>query len=355
MSFSNLPTLGGLAHNEQVIDEGQYGTRSAKGEWTPNEPIAYPPVVTWPPRPAAALKFTFGFPGFLWPFNVAYLAVALAVWFVATPSLDTMSSLRPGWIVAVLIRNAVLIVAWYGLWHWHFYRRRAQGTRCKYNAKFPAAHSARFSFGSQTRENVFWSLASGLPIMTAWEVVTLWLFASGRIPFLQWSAHPVWFVALFVVIPFIREVHFFAIHRLIHWPPLYRAVHSLHHRNTNPAPWSGLSMHPVEHVLYFSTILVHWLIPSHPMHAMFTSIHLMMGPVPGHVGFDRIEFGAASLPTNCRPHYLHHKLFEVNYADGVLPLDRWFGSFHDGSAESDAALKRRRLARAGRMPEPADD
>jgi hypothetical protein len=32
----------------------------------------------------------------------------------------------------------------------------------------------------------------------------------------------------------------------------------------------------------------------------------------------------------------------------VLPLDKWFGSFHDGTPDGDAAMKKRRLARAGR-------
>ena len=54
------------------------------------------------------------------------------------------------------------------------------------------------------------------------------------------------------------------------------------------------------------------------------------------------------MATNSRAHYLHHKYFEVNYADGVLPLDKWFGSFHDGTPDGDAAMKRRRLDRAGR-------
>ena len=42
-------------------------------------------------------------------------------------------------------------------------------------------------------------------------------------------------------------------------------------------------------------------------------------------------------------HYLHHRLFEVNYADGSIPLDKWFGSFHDGSSEADEVLKQRRV------------
>ena len=44
-------------------------------------------------------------------------------------------------------------------------------------------------------------------------------------------------------------------------------------------------------------------------------------------------------------HYLHHKYFEVNYSDGMVPLDRWFGSFHDGTPEASEAMKARRLRR----------
>jgi hypothetical protein len=50
--------------------------------------------------------------------------------------------------------------------------------------------------------------------------------------------------------------------------------------------------------------------------------------------------------------YPGHIHFEVNHADGALPLDRWFGSFHDGSPEADEAMKKRRIAR--RTAEPAD-
>ena len=40
-------------------------------------------------------------------------------------------------------------------------------------------------------------------------------------------------------------------------------------------------------------------------------------------------------------HYLHHKYFECNYADGFLPLDKWFNTFHDGSDESQKKMIRR--------------
>jgi sterol desaturase/sphingolipid hydroxylase (fatty acid hydroxylase superfamily) len=335
------------------MDDTLYGARNQGGEWSPSRRVEYAPLLVWPPRPVALLRWLVGYPGYVLPFNLLYALVAIAAWLVATPSRDTMSSFGARWIAIVLVRNAVVLIGWYGLFHVRLYVRGAQDTRFKYNAKWLAAQSERFTFASQTKDNVFWTLASGLPIWTAWEVLTLWLFASGRIPWLDWADNPVWFVAWMVLIPLYRELHFYAIHRLIHWPPLYKTIHSLHHRNTNPGPWSGLSMHPLEHVLYFSAVVIHWVVPSHPIHAMYTLFHLAMAPVPGHSGFERVEVGNGSIATNGYAHYLHHKYFEVNYADGAIPLDKWFGSFHDGSPEADEAMKRRRLARAaGRSPEP---
>jgi sterol desaturase/sphingolipid hydroxylase (fatty acid hydroxylase superfamily) len=30
--------------------------------------------------------------------------------------------------------------------------------------------------------------------------------------------------------------HFYFVHRLLHWPPLYRVAHALHHKNNSPQP-----------------------------------------------------------------------------------------------------------------------
>jgi sterol desaturase/sphingolipid hydroxylase (fatty acid hydroxylase superfamily) len=326
--------------------DAAHGTRNAKGDWAPNELIEYPKVFVWPPKPAGFAKWLFGWPGYLWPWNLLYALVALGVWFWATPSIATMSDLSPGWIALVLLRNLALVLVWYGAWHLRLYVKRTQGNQFKFKGSWPSSKSSLFSFGSQLKDNMFWSLASGVPIWTAWEVLTLWLFANGNIPWLAWSDNPVWFVAWMLLIPLFRDIHFYAVHRLIHVSWLYKPVHSLHHRNTSPGPWSGLAMHPIEHLVYFSAVLIHWIVPSHPIHATFTMIHLGMAPVPGHSGFDKVVLGErAAVDTGSYAHYLHHKLFEVNYADGAIPLDKWFGSFHDGSPAADEALKKRRVAR----------
>ena len=323
-----------------MIDESALGTRDRKGAWVPDRRVGYGPLFAWPIRPGRIARWFVSYPGYLLPWNAVYLAIGLLVWFFATPSTETMTTFRPGWIALILLRNLAIVVAWYGLFHLRLYVRRAQDTRTKFNARWPREGS-RFTFGDQTKENVFWTLASGVPIVTAYEVVTHWLFANGHITWLRWDDHPIWIVLIFLVIPIWREIHFYAIHRLIHVPALYKRVHSLHHRNTNPGPWSGLSMYPVEHLLYFSAIAIHWIVSSHPAHAMFTQFHLLLAPTPGHSGFEKIEVGNGAIETNGFGHYLHHKYFEVNYSDGVVPLDKWFGSFHDGSAEGLARFKAR--------------
>lgn len=328
------------------MDDSAYGTEDSRGHWTPEKPVSYGPAFAWPPRPKALLKWFFGFPGYLLPWNLLYAVAAILIWLFLTPPLQTLQTFSVDWVGLILARNYALAFAVYGAWHMWLYVWRRQNTAFKYNRNWPKRNSSVFLFNNQTADNMVWTLASGVPIWTAYEVLLLWAYANGMIPLVGYAENPVGFIALFFLVPFIHEVGFYCVHRLLHWPPLYRAAHKLHHRNTNPGPWSGLSMHPIEHVLYFSTILLFFLIPSHPVHMINLASRLGVAPAQGHTGFDRIVVGEeASMDVSYYAHYLHHKYFEVNYADGMVPLDKWFGSFHDGTPEAHEAMKARRLRR----------
>ncbi len=84
----------------------------------------------------------------------------------------------------------------------------------------------------------------------------LWAYANGYAPWLDFAENPWTLAFVALVVPIIHEFHFFCIHRLIHTPLLYKWVHSVHHNSVNPSPWSSLSMHPVEHLLYFGNGLL---------------------------------------------------------------------------------------------------
>ena len=328
------------------MDESVYG-KEERGHWAPHKRVSYGPAFARPWSPGAFLKWFFGVPGFLLPWTIPYALLAVAIWLWLTPSLETMKTLSWDWVLFVLARNLVLAIIVYGAWHLWFYRWRKQGTHFKYNRQWPKEHAPQFAFGNQIYDNMFYTLASGVPIWTAYEVALLWAYANGVAPMISWEAHPIWFLAMFLVVPLIHEVGFYFAHRLVHFPLLYKWAHHVHHRNVSPGPWSGLSMHPVEHVFYLMPIAIFFFIPAHPIHMINLASRLGVAPAQGHTGFDRLETGEnSSVDVSYYAHYLHHKYFEVNYADGMVPLDKWFGSFHDGSPEAHQAMLDRR-ARLG--------
>jgi sterol desaturase/sphingolipid hydroxylase (fatty acid hydroxylase superfamily) len=142
------------------------------------------------------------------------------------------------------------------------------------------------------------------------------------------------------------------VHRLIHVPILYKYIHSVHHNSVNPSPWSSLSMHPVEHLLYWSDSLIHLIVPSHPLLFLYNLQITGTGAVVGHIGFDKMEVGEhGAVNTHAFAHYLHHKHFEVNYADGATGIDKLFGTWHDGSKEGQELMDARYAKKVAKMNE----
>lgn len=264
--------------------------------------------------------------------NLGILIISTISWFCLQPEMSRCVHFHWSWIGQLWARNLGLMVLVYGSFYLLMYMVRVDGTKGKYTSQWPAKNSVRFLFKNQVWDNFFWTFVVGGAVWTAYEVVTMWLYANHRLPYLDWARHPVWFIVWLVMIPFWREFHFYWIHRFIHWKPLYKRVHYLHHKNVDVNPWSGMAMHPAEHLLYFSVVLIHWVIPSHPLHFIYNLQHAGLAPVSGHLGFEGPVIDG-KVPIGSYFHYLHHRYFECNYGESVLPLDKWFGTFRDGLPE----------------------
>jgi sterol desaturase/sphingolipid hydroxylase (fatty acid hydroxylase superfamily) len=331
------------------MDDLHSGRRNKRGDWAPSAPLEYAPFCN---RPFHLRKVLAWLPGYLWPWNALHMATALLWWAFVVPDIATLQTLSPGWALWLYAVNAAAIFVFYGGIELVWYVRRKQGTRFKYNGKFPADNpSDVFWFKSQNLDNFLRSFLVTLPLWTLVQVLLLWAYANSWAVWLPWETHWPWLVVLALLAPVIHELHFFALHRAIHTPFLYKWVHSVHHNSVNPSPWSSLSMHPVEGFLYHASAFWHLLIPSNPVLAMF-QLHLAgFGAVNGHIGFDKLELTeGTALTSHAYAHYLHHKYFEVNYGgDGLVPLDRWFGSWHDGTPAGDALMNARYQAKKARM------
>ena len=330
------------------MDDLAFGNRDERGNWRPNEALKTGALFAWP---FSLIKFLRWLPGYFLPHNALFMVLGAVFWYLLTPTSETLRTLSWDWALYILVRNSLSILMIYGAMEIWLYVRRSQGNRFKYNGKFPAEQTSNvFIFKSQNIDNVIRTFATGLPIWSTYEVLVLWAWANGWGPWTTFGDNPVWLIAFWLVIPLFHEFHFFCIHRLIHTPFLYKWVHSVHHNSINPSPWSSLSMHPVEHLLYWSDSLIHLILPSHPLLLLYHLHVTGTGAVVGHIGFDKIEAGEdTAVDTHAYAHYLHHKYFEVNYGDGTVPLDKLFGTWHDGTTEADARMKRRFRQKRERM------
>jgi len=324
-----------------AMDDLLFGTRNKRGDWAPHGRSEIAPFWAWPPKILKILKWI---PGYVWPWNAFHMATALLWWYFVVPDSETMKTLSWGWAAWLLGVNWLAALAFYGFYEWRYYVRKVQGQRFKYHHKFPSEQpSDVFWFKSQNIDNFLRSFLVSIPLWTVVQVIFLWCFAKGSVPWLQWADHPLYLAALVLVAPAIHEVHFFVIHRLIHTKWLYKWIHSIHHNSVNPSPFSSLSMHPVEAFLYHAVALWHLVIPSNPIVALFQLHMAGFGAINGHLGFEKLELTETlSMDSHAYTHYLHHKHFEVNYGgDGLIPLDVWMGTWHDGSKEGDRLMQAR--------------
>ena len=307
------------------------GQRDDSGHWKPDYAAEYMPLFRLPWRPLEVFKFLFKWGGYIWPRHVLYAGFAVLTWVYLQPGFDVVRTFSVSWALLMLGRNLVIMLLVFGFYHMSLYVWKWQGDRGKYHPKWKDGVTRKFLFGDQVKDNMFWSLVSGAPIWTAWEAFYLWMAANGRAPLIGWADNPYWFVGLFLLIPLWRETHFYFVHRLIHWGPLMRKIHSVHHKNPNPGPWSGMSMHPVEHLLYLSCIAIHFIIPSHPIHMFFNSQLTALTPAQGHTGFEGPLFGF--WPAGDYFHYLHHKHVGCNFGVPVVPWDKWLGRYFNGEGK----------------------
>eukprot|EP01051_Picozoa_sp_SAG22_P001729 SAG22_NODE_71_length_22540_cov_8.918052_13_plen_340_part_00 len=289
--------------------------------------------------------------------DLFYGGLGLAIWYFSWPaeSEAKVSPLEdPTWALKVAARNLLLLVPFYEFWHQLQFGCLATpgitGHRYSEHSPYEPKAPGGAPQMSVNRER-FWCTC-GFVWSSAWECFVVHLWATGAIPkcsevslaarggsgllglgcqmgtpdldldtllTARTGLWIVWFVAAGMITTQFRGIHFFTVHRGMHpWFKrgatglrgqldlgrfLYKWVHSLHHKSYNPGPWSSLSMHPVEHLFYFSCFLLAALIPYHPVHLLLNKYHTDISALGGHDGYG--PPGADDVG-----HYLHHKHFE---------------------------------------------
>ena len=332
-------------------NKGESATSAApkkRKQWNyhPAVPIRVSPLFSRPFSLRAVVKwFVRGW--FPVSENLIVLTLAMISWFFFSPALVRCQVFQFDWIAQIFVRNLVLMFIVAGGLHLYFYVYKKQDEDRRYDARPFARNNRVFTFNNQVLDNMFWSCASGVTVWTAYEALMMWALANGYAPTLLWPQQVGWLILLIFLVPIWETLYFYLIHRLIHWPPLYRHVHYLHHRNINIGPWSGMSMHPVEHIIYLGSVLIHFVIPANPLLIIYHLQHYTLTAATTHTGFEGVVFGGKKrLALGTFHHQMHHRFFECNYGGLEIPCDKWAGSFNDGTPESHQQFVEKRKLKA---------
>ncbi len=340
-----MVTVSKRVESDQRTEELAPGTPAGESKswnWHPDIPIQYSPLFSFPPNPLAIVRW---FASAWLPLTelTFYLLLAFVVWHWIQPPLAETGTLAAGWVGALWVRNLVMMTLIASALHLWLYAWRGQGDSYRYMRNAPTAEGGKFLGGRQLVDNVCWTLASGVTVWTIYETIMWLAYSNGVAPMISFDENPIWFVLWFPLIGIWYSFHFYWVHRFLHWKPMYDRYHSVHHRNITIGPWSGFSMHPVEHLLYLSSLFIHLVVPSHPVHMLFHAYWLTLATATSHSGYEALVVGNGRVTIATFFHQLHHRYFTCNYGNVELPMDRWLGSFNDGSSAAT-----RRLLRQGR-------
>lgn len=149
-----------------------------------------------------------------------------------------------------------------------------------------------------------------------------------------------YYLFTFVVLFFFHDAYFYAIHRLMHWPPLFRHVHLVHHKSTNPSPWTAYAFHPLEALLEGAVIpLMTFLLPVHVSVIGLLMLFQIVFNVYGHLGYELFPKGfhhtwVGRFVNTSVAHNQHHAKFHGNYGLYTLIWDRLFGTVRQDYSEA---------------------
>ena len=78
--------------------------------------------------------------------------------------------------------------------HWYFYIRRGQEKKLKFDHRDQTRNNRNFLFSNQVKDNMFWTLTSGVLNLTFFQSITMWLMANGYIPLVTLHTFSIGFV-----------------------------------------------------------------------------------------------------------------------------------------------------------------
>jgi len=151
-----------------------------------------------------------------------------------------------------------------------------------------------------------------------------------KVPFPSWQK----ILQHVLISMFIEDLFHYVFHRLLHWGPLYRGIHKVHHEYSAPVGIAAEYAHPIE------TVILGMGTFAGPMSIVLTTadFHIitmlvwvsvrLCQTVDAHSGYDFPWSLRTFIPfwAGADHHDYHHQMFVGNYATSFRWWDRIFGT-----------------------------
>ena len=182
-----------------------------------------------------------------------------------------------------------------------------------------------------------WSAVNGVIFAFAGVAIGLfWQMGWSRL-YLQFNEYGWAYLPISLVIfSFAHEIYFYATHRWLHRPAVFRRFHKVHHNSLQPSPWASFSFHPAEGLIQAAAVpLLLFFIPMHPVMVLLYLTLITVSAIINHLGYE-------ILPRNRRGlwlgrhfvsglhHARHHQVYRYNYCLFYPVVDKIFGTEEPG-------------------------
>jgi len=144
-----------------------------------------------------------------------------------------------------------------------------------------------------------------------------------------------YYLFTFVWMFFLHDTYFYWMHRAMHHPLLFKHVHLIHHKSTNPSPWTAYAFHPLEAIAEACILpIIAFTLPVHTSAVIAFFVFQISYNVYGHLGFEILPKGfhktrIGRLVNTSTAHNIHHHKFKGNYGLYSLIWDRLMGTVRE--------------------------
>ncbi len=152
-----------------------------------------------------------------------------------------------------------------------------------------------------------------------------------------------------VMMLFWQDTVFYWAHRLMHWKPLYKFSHKIHHDSIDTSPFTAYSFHPVEAIVEaLPDLMIVLILPVNFWALLGYQFASMVMNVIGHLGYEIIpqswtRHWLGQWKNTSTHHNMHHSKVNGNYGLYFRFWDVLMGTeFKDYEATLDAVYERNR-------------